>query len=728
MPALEWERPMNELTPRPLPDYQMGPPLDVEASPAPKFRLHKFLAHLRKYWWVPVGTLVLSLAAAAVYVRLQPPIYVSTGSMWEPVKLRLPEGTVFSEDMADFLGTQTELLQSSTLRELALARLRDSSNHLAAPLDANGDPPPVKIRVSQTSKSSIFTLEATGSDAGYTRTYLEALMEAYQAYKADKLKEVSGVTLASITQEVTSAEQERNEKQNALTEYQRTNNLAVLQVQGTTAGGYLAKLKTELSDLQLEERLLTVAAENSETSDTAAPPTSPGALETGTGAAPPESGLGGVVPLEEQNAFKDLEMLKMQKAELSSNLLETHPRMVKLNADIERAQEVLNIYLRENRSQLTASLANTRLRIENVRASIKQWEANVVEANARIAEAEGLKIDLQRAQGDYERLAALLENVTISRNIDQESLDILEAATPAMVSYNHEKSSLVMAGTGGLALGLLFIAFLAIRDEKFSSVMEVNEKLGDAVIAQVPEVSGLNGKLQLQMEDVGQMHMYAESYRCLRSALLFSAGEGGPARILLITSALPDEGKSTVAMNLARTLAMGSARVLLVDADLRRGELHKHFGLQQEPGLAQLLSQPGDADKILQTNSVPNLWIIPCGTRLKNPGDLFLGAGLDQLLKLWRSQFDYVLIDSSPIFAADDATTLAPKVDGALLVVRSQFSSARQVREALDMLYQRQARVLGVVFNRANASARSYDYYKYSKYYPEADTKAAKTG
>jgi capsular exopolysaccharide synthesis family protein len=185
----------------------------------------------------------------------------------------------------------------------------------------------------------------------------------------------------------------------------------------------------------------------------------------------------------------------------------------------------------------------------------------------------------------------------------------------------------------------------------------------------------------------------------------------------LITSALPNEGKSTVTANLARTLAMGGARVLLVDADLRRGALHELLGLSRGPGLAELLRKPEDADKLLQTNSLPTLRFIPAGTRMNNPGDLFLRPELDQLLAQWRKQFDYVLIDSSPVFAADDAPTLAPKVDGTLFVVRNQFSGARQVREALELLQRRQAKILGVVFNRANTSARSYYYYKYSEYY-----------
>ncbi len=164
---------------------------------------------------------------------------------------------------------------------------------------------------------------------------------------------------------------------------------------------------------------------------------------------------------------------------------------------------------------------------------------------------------------------------------------------------------------------------------------------------------------------------------------VFQAETGRP-RLLLVTSALPDEGKSTIAANLAYTLAQGGARVLLVDADLRRGALHKLLGLKQEPGLSHLLQHASDGDRVFQTNSLPNLAFLACGSRMNNPGDRFLGAALDKLLVRWRAEFDYVIIDSSPIFAADDASTLAPKMDDACLVVRSRFSNARQVRERLN--------------------------------------------
>jgi Mrp family chromosome partitioning ATPase len=128
---------------------------------------------------------------------------------------------------------------------------------------------------------------------------------------------------------------------------------------------------------------------------------------------------------------------------------------------------------------------------------------------------------------------------------------------------------------------------------------------------------------------------------------------------------------------------------------------------------------------MIQTSSVPNLSFIASGSRVANPGDQLLGVALDELLAGWRAAYDYVLIDSCPVFAADDAATLAAKVDGTLLVVRSRFSSARQVKEALDILCHRRANVLGVVFNRADTSSPYYDGYKYSKYYTAADMAAA---
>jgi len=125
----------------------------------------------------------------------------------------------------------------------------------------------------------------------------------------------------------------------------------------------------------------------------------------------------------------------------------------------------------------------------------------------------------------------------------------------------------------------------------------------DNIVGQVPEVVGRNGEGTFALlENNDQRHIYAESYRSLRSAILFLAIEGDRPKVLLITSAVPEEGKSTIAVNLARTLALGGSRVLLVDGDMRKGRLHQALGLQSEPGLAEVLRQTADLEKVIQTD------------------------------------------------------------------------------------------------------------------------------
>jgi capsular exopolysaccharide synthesis family protein len=296
----------------------------------------------------------------------------------------------------------------------------------------------------------------------------------------------------------------------------------------------------------------------------------------------------------------------------------------------------------------------------------------------------------------------------------------LEPASPAKRSYKEAKTMITQAGFMGLALGCGIILLITLRDDRFASLVEVTESFGDNVVGQVPEMAGLDTPgspppALLQSED--ERHMYAESYRNLRSALLYLAVDGQRPRVLLISSAVPNEGKSTVATNLARAMALGGSKVLLMDADLRKGHIHERLGLKSKPGLSEWLRQPGDLNHFIQATDLDNLSFLPRGSVSHNPGDLFLKPAFDELLATLRAQYEYIIVDSSPVFAADDSSTLAPKTDGALFVVRSRFSNARIVREALNILFQRQARVLGLILNRADTTSRTYYAYKYAEYY-----------
>jgi capsular exopolysaccharide synthesis family protein len=678
----------------------------------------RFLVFLRKYWWIPVLTLMLGIGGAVAYIYWTPPVFVSSAAMWETEKLHLSEGAIFTEDSQTYIGTQIELLKSGTLWQLAIQHLGALGTNMV-PLDKDGLPMEVALKFTEAPKSAVFLITTSSANPAYSRNFLNALMSEYLAYKRNARKVASGDTAASISAQVESLERDLKSAQDALTVFQRTNNLAILEEEGSMAGSYLEKLQIQLSDLQLESQLLQASAVEQSVA-------SQGNNSAGRDPVDLMKDLSSSGQTVANNArltpYQEVALLKAQREKLSKYLRPKHPKIVALDAQIADGEKLIELFQSQTHDQLAASEQAVKMKVESILASIKDWQGKVTEANARIAEADRLKLNVTRAQNLYDQLAALLQNVDITRNTDLETMSILQPASAAKPSYKLDIMASVLGVMAGLGLGAGIVFLIEVRDDRFTSVIDVNSTLGDAIVGLLPEVKQ-KGKEPVRLLELNdRRHGYAESYRSLRSALLFSPTEGERPKVLLITSAMPGEGKSTIAANLAHTLAFSGSRVLLVDGDLRRGHLHHSLRTQSAPGLAELLNHTCDPDKVIQRDSLPNFAFVACGSGCDNPGDLFLGSELDLALARWRREFDFVLIDSSPLFAADDVSCLAPKVDGTLFVVRRGHSSARAANEALDLLVQRQAKVLGVIFNGADTSARGYYYYKYADYNTSAKT------
>jgi capsular exopolysaccharide synthesis family protein len=703
--------PADPLPPSPRdPGANYSSPDEYAESHASPFHVQRLLVFLRRFWWLPIVTLALCLGCAATHViYFATPNFVSQGTLWETEKLRLPEGAAFTGDLLD--GTQLELLQSPKLYFMALQRLEAAMTN-GIPRGKDGKPIHANVKATQRPKSTIFMVEASSPNPEFSEVFLNALMNELVTYKKNIRKTVSGDTLSSISEQVLRLERDLKNDQATLIGFTRTNNLAILQEEATTAGGYLARLKTQLSDLELEARLLDASAVT-RTNVTDAASTGPFPVDPLRLSANSSSSS---AIADGHAALREIELLRISRSKLSRYLKPKHPKIVRIDSEIERGLKIAELYRNQSRDQLASARQAVGMKNESVRASIKEWEAKVVDYKAVIAEAERLRQNIGRSQGLYDRLVLMLQNVDISRSIYQDTLAILQPASAAIRSYAQEQKVVGLSAFAGLALGCGVIFLILLVDDRFNSASEITEKFGNGLVGQVPEVT-FNGTGLLQLKDADQQHVYAESYRSLRSAILYSTFESEKPKIILVTSALPNEGKSTVAVNLAKTLAHGDARVLLVDGDLRKGSLHQMMGLDQGPGFAELLENSSPYEPSLQTNSLPNLRFLPSGHRIGNAGDLFLGKNLDTLLSRWRRDFDHVIIDSTPVFAADDVATLAPKVDGTLLVVRNRFARAAQVREALELLFQRRAKVLGLIFNRANLKSRAYYHYKYKQYY-----------
>jgi capsular exopolysaccharide synthesis family protein len=214
-----------------------------------------------------------------------------------------------------------------------------------------------------------------------------------------------------------------------------------------------------------------------------------------------------------------------------------------------------------------------------------------------------------------------------------------------------------------------------------------------------------------------ERHPFVEAYRSLRSSLLFLSNAGPKPKIILVTSSIPNDGKTLTTSNLAITMSQSGSRVLLIDADLRKGVLHQRFKVDGTAGLCEALTDGRPWQSLVQPTHAKNLSLLPRGTTTQFSSELFLNANAGALLRDAATQYDLVIVDSPPVMAADDATSLAPSVDGVLFVIRAQQTSARVARAALDLLYQRRINVLGLVFNAVEPNAAEYYYYRYKDYY-----------
>ncbi len=193
----------------------------------------------------------------------------------------------------------------------------------------------------------------------------------------------------------------------------------------------------------------------------------------------------------------------------------------------------------------------------------------------------------------------------------------------------------------------------------------------------------------------------AEAYRTLRTNLTFAALDR-PLETLLVTSAAPGDGKSSVLANLAVTMAQGERRVILVDADLRRPHLHEIFGLPNDRGLTTMIVEGAALDDPpLIKSDVDNLWLVPSGPLPPNPADILGSRRMEKVIASLKSRADVILFDAPPIVAVTDGAVLGAKVDGVLLVVRAGRTRRDHVQQARELLERGHVRIVGAVLSNA---------------------------
>lgn len=214
-----------------------------------------------------------------------------------------------------------------------------------------------------------------------------------------------------------------------------------------------------------------------------------------------------------------------------------------------------------------------------------------------------------------------------------------------------------------------------------------------------------------------------EAYKLLRANIMFSFSDEGVGHVIGITSSLQSEGKSSTACNTAYVLAESGAKVLLMDADLRRPSIASKLGLAKTPGLTNLLVARGDYKELLQHHSaVPGMDVLTSGDIPPNPSELLSSNRMAKLMKELTQHYDYVIVDLPPVNVVSDAIAMSKVLDGVIMVVRSGVSEQRMLAEALRQLKLVNVRIMGFVFrdNESGSSKYNRKYrYRYKKAYSE---------
>ncbi|WOO41304.1 polysaccharide biosynthesis tyrosine autokinase [Rubellicoccus peritrichatus] len=401
-------------------------------------------------------------------------------------------------------------------------------------------------------------------------------------------------------------------------------------------------------------------------------------------------------------------------ATLKKRYREKHPAMI----EAMRASE-------EIESELEKAINSA---IQKIKANYQQAKRNYDQSSKRLAEKEddmtglnkiaieyrSLEDELMISNSLYQVMTQKLETEIQKIALIGPSARILDEATQAPDPYKPNIFMNLAVGTvGGIVAGIGLVFVIAFLDDRIKSAYDIEHSVGLPLIGIVPRIKRLNSPEKAQAVASNSDRRVTESFRAIHSALKLNEASK-KAKIIVVSSTSPSEGKSFVTTNMALTFAIHGEKTLVIDADLRMPNVAKSLGLEEQAGVVQLFNEEdNDVESLIYREYYPNLDVLCAGGKAKNPTQILNSPEYEQLLAKLSESYDRIMIDSPPIAAVSDVLTILPNADGLIYVIKFNAVKKKTAKANLRRLIESNTPVFGAVLNQISTAVASYYYANY---------------
>lgn len=717
------------------PDANPPPPAGMEdLSAATKgVDIRKYFYMIAKRLWLLLLCFMTSVVIMLVMMARQIPEYQAAAKIQLTRSAGLP-ASLQQRDMETILGdyaqTQRNVILSREVIRLAREKLGLSPQEFNAKFKS--------LAVNPVWQTAIISISVNGLEPAFCADYANAIADAYVEYKSEERSGSSQNTVDNLSKQASELLEKITKIEDDLLAFVRENSVVGIQERGNVAANLLAQLSKQSAEyrtqrmlLEAQQPLLTQAPDEVVLATLEYGLPSP-PVEASKAAAAPAAGEGpspeGAESLIEHGvvAPPQWDTLKRENAILEAQLVsyrkkykDEHPLIQETQQKLQENEDALKVEIQFALKQYYSQLEALNIKEKAARQVEQEWEEQALEIDRKQKEYEGRQRNLTRLQGLYDLIFNRLQEIDISAGIQTESVKILErAVAPGSPLKPRNLQSLFLAALIGLAIGIGLIFALEFMDDSIRYPEEVARSLGTTFLGLVPTAHWKQvDESSYWLGNVDSSSGFAEAYRNIRSALLLNPS-GRPFRTLTVISSVPKEGKTTTSVNLATCFAQTGHKVLMVDADLHRGGLHRFFGLQAGRGLSEILTGHSKMSQVLQHTSVEGLDMIGTGAFPDNPAELVLRREMKEFIAEAAEQYDLVILDAPPALAVSESTVIASQTDGVLLVVWGGRTSRKLVVAAVRQLLSRGANLLGCVLNNLDlARMGNYGYSSYYHYY-----------